>query len=71
MRLKAVLCVPAGHKYHPARTDTPYPVLECERCGRVMEMTAESMGPEGWLSRGGRRGMMNQLFDAGPPHPRK
>ncbi|HKT44267.1 MAG TPA: hypothetical protein VJQ85_05655 [Gaiellaceae bacterium] len=71
MRSVALLCVPIGHKWRPARTDTPYPVLECERCGRLMEMTAESMGAEGWTSRGARRGMMRQMFDADPPRPRK
>lgn len=71
MRVKAVLCVPLGHRYHPARTDTPYPVLECERCGRLTELTAESGGPEGWASRGGRLGLMRQMMDADPPRPRK
>jgi len=54
MSLKGALCVPLGHRYHPARTDTPYPVLECERCGHVMEMTAESSDGESWTARGAR-----------------
>lgn len=59
--------MPLGHKYHPARTETPYPVLECERCGRLMEMTAESSGPEGWMSRGGRAGTIRQMMNPGGP----
>ncbi len=65
MRLKGMICAPVGHRWQPARTDTPYPVLECERCGRVMEMTAESAGPEGWLDRGSRLGTMRQMMDPG------
>lgn len=57
--------MPLGHKYRPARTDTPYPVLECERCGRLTEMTAESSGPEGMFERGGRLGRMGGFQDAG------
>ena len=71
MRVKALLCVPLGHRYHPARTDTPYPVLECERCGYMVEMTAESVSGEGWMARGARRGLMGQMMDTNPPHPRK
>ncbi len=66
-RPAAILCVPLGHKWHPARSDTPYPVLECDRCGRLMEMTAESVGGEGWMARGGRRGRMSGFFDAKIP----
>jgi hypothetical protein len=36
-----------------------------------MEMPADSMDPEGWMSRGARRGMMRQMFDADMPRPRK
>ena len=63
MKAKAVLCVGLGHKWHTARSDTPYPVLECARCGRLTELTAESLGPEGWMDRGARRGTMGQMMD--------
>jgi hypothetical protein len=69
VRVKAVLCVPLGHRYHPARTDTPYPVLECERCGHMTELTAESSGPEGWMARDARARTMGQMMDV--PRPRK
>jgi hypothetical protein len=65
MQAKALLCVPLGHKWHTARTDTPYPVLECERCGRLRELTAESGDPEGLFERAGRSARMGGLQDAG------
>jgi hypothetical protein len=36
MGLKAVLCIPLGHKWVPAQesSGTPAPVLRCQRCGR-------------------------------------
>ena len=61
------MCVPLGHKWHTARSDSPYPVLECSRCGRLMEMTAESVGTEGWMARSGRRTRMDGFFDAKIP----
>jgi len=64
MNARAILCVPLGHKWHTARSDTPYPVLECGRCGRLRELTAESGDPEGWMERSGRSGRMGGLFDA-------
>ncbi len=39
MRLGAILCVPLGHRWHTARSDTSYPVLECDRCGARREAT--------------------------------
>jgi hypothetical protein len=63
MKLRAVLCVPLGHHWHPIASDTPYPVLECDRCGRTRELTAESRGPEGWMARGARAGTMRQMMD--------
>jgi hypothetical protein len=63
VKAKALLCVPLGHKWHTARSDTPYPVLECGRCGRLMEMPPESSGGEGLLARGARLGTMRQMMD--------
>ncbi|HEX5246478.1 MAG TPA: hypothetical protein VFW41_05050 [Gaiellaceae bacterium] len=63
MKIAAVLCAPLGHRWHPIASDTPYPVLECGRCGRTRELTAESSGPEGWMSRGARAGTMRQMMD--------
>jgi hypothetical protein len=63
--LKAIVCVPVGHRYHPIESDTPFPVLKCDRCGRLTELTAESSGPEGWMARGGRSGSMRQMMDPG------
>jgi hypothetical protein len=68
VRLKGFVCVPLEHKWHPARSDTPYPVLECARCGRLTELTGESSGPEGWMDRGARGGTMAQMMD--PPRRR-
>ena len=69
MSARSILCIPLGHRYHPIESDTPYPVLKCNRCGRLTELTAESSGPEGWMSRGGRAGTMRQMMD--PRGPRR
>jgi hypothetical protein len=60
---KALLCVPLGHKWHTVPSDTPYPVLKCDRCGRLTELTSESAGGEGWMERGARLGTMRQMMD--------
>jgi hypothetical protein len=64
MTLKAVLCVPLGHRWHPVESDTPFPLLKCDRCGRLRELSAESSSPEGWMARGGRAGTVGQMMDA-------
>jgi hypothetical protein len=63
MKVAALICVPLGHRWHPVESDTPYPLLKCDRCGRLREMTAESRGPEGWMARGARSGAMGQMMD--------
>jgi hypothetical protein len=63
MKLAGVLCVPLGHRWHPIESDTTFPVLKCARCDRVRELTAESRGPEGWMTRGARAGTMRQMMD--------
>ena len=59
--MKAILCVPLGHRWHTSASDTPYPVLECGRCGRLQELTAESTAPETWLARSGRASRMARM----------
>jgi hypothetical protein len=63
VNLKAALCVPVGHKWHPVESDTPYPLLKCDRCGRLRELTTESSGAEGWSARGARSAAMREMMD--------
>jgi hypothetical protein len=53
VNLKALLCVPLGHKWAEA-TDVveTYPVLRCGRCGRLRNMGAEARGVTPWTGRG-------------------
>jgi hypothetical protein len=50
--LKALLCVPLGHKWGEA-TDIveTYPVLRCKRCGRLRNMGDETRGWTPWTAR--------------------
>jgi hypothetical protein len=53
MSLKALLCVPLGHRWHtdPDSTEA-YPLLRCERCGRQRNMGAETRDMTPWTGRG-------------------
>ena len=53
MNLKALLCVPLGHKWReaPDVVET-YPVLRCKRCGRLRNMGEETRGFTPWTARG-------------------
>jgi hypothetical protein len=49
---KALLCMPLGHRWSEAAdVEAPYPVLRCERCGRTMELTAETHDAVPWEGR--------------------
>jgi hypothetical protein len=51
--LRALLCVPLGHKWReaPEIVDT-YPVLRCKRCGKRRNMSDETRGFTPWTARG-------------------
>jgi hypothetical protein len=43
MRLKAVLCIPLGHKWEAApEADTPHPLMRCKRCRRTTIFSDET-----------------------------
>jgi hypothetical protein len=52
MNLKALLCIPLGHKWAEA-TDVveSYPVLRCRRCGRLRNMGDETRDVPPWTGR--------------------
>jgi hypothetical protein len=52
MNLKALFCVPLGHKWGEATdvVDTN-PVLRCKRCGRLRNMGDETRGVTPWTAR--------------------
>jgi hypothetical protein len=52
MNVKALLCVPLGHKWGEA-TDVvaTYPVLRCKRCKRLRNMSDETRGVTPWTGR--------------------
>jgi hypothetical protein len=52
VNLKAVICVPLGHKWTEA-TDTfeSYPVLRCSRCGRLRNVGGETRDVTPWTGR--------------------
>ena len=53
MSFKAILCVPLGHRWHEAADIVEtYPVLRCQRCGRLRNMGAETRGFTPWTGRG-------------------
>lgn len=41
MKIRAILCVPLGHRWHTVATGDPFAVLECSRCGRRREVTED------------------------------
>jgi hypothetical protein len=51
--LRALLCVPLGHKWReaPEIVET-YPVLRCKRCGKRRNMSDETRGFTPWTARG-------------------
>ena len=52
MRLRALLCIPAGHHWQ-ADPDSyeVEPILRCTRCGRRLDVGAETRGITPWLGR--------------------
>jgi hypothetical protein len=51
MRLAAFVCAVAGHRWgQPADVQEAYPLLECSRCGRRMEV-APGTTPAGFGAR--------------------
>jgi hypothetical protein len=53
MNLKAVLCVPLGHRWSEAADVVEsYPVLRCKRCGKLRNMGGETRGFTPWTARG-------------------
>jgi hypothetical protein len=50
--LRALLCVPLGHKWReaPEIVET-YPVLRCKRCGKRRNMSDETRGFTPWTAR--------------------
>jgi hypothetical protein len=65
MRLSAIVCVAAGHRWSPDPDSfETYPVLRCGRCGRHQGLAAETGRPEGWSERGGRDARASGFQDA-------
>jgi hypothetical protein len=53
MTLRALLCVPLGHKWREAtELVATYPVLRCWRCGKLRNMGDETRGFTPWTARG-------------------
>jgi hypothetical protein len=64
--LKAVVCVPLGHRWEVRPdSDETYPVLRCRRCGRLTELAPGTGGGERLTERAGRASMMRGMFDVG------
>jgi hypothetical protein len=52
VNVKAVLCVPLGHKWGEATgVVETFPVLRCARCGRLRNMSGETRGFTPWTAR--------------------
>jgi hypothetical protein len=64
MSVKALLCVPLGHRWKPREDSTEsYPVLRCERCGRTTALAPGTSLGEGFSARSGRTSRMRGMFD--------
>jgi hypothetical protein len=70
MNLKALVCVPLGHKWAEA-TDLveTYPVLRCRRCGRLRNMSDATRDVSPWTGRSDSptTGMNDRLGPDGRP----
>ena len=52
VNLKALACVPLGHKWAEATgVVETYPLLRCRRCGRLRNMSSETRGFTPWTAR--------------------
>jgi hypothetical protein len=53
MNLRALLCVPLGHRWAEAPdVIETYPVLRCIRCGQMRNMGSETREKTPWTGRG-------------------
>jgi hypothetical protein len=72
VRLRALICVVAGHSWRP--TDDDYDgvaYLRCRRCGRERVLSEETFEAEPWSERWMRQDMADELWiDPGTFDPR-